>query len=365
MAAIVRHSRSNRLLASFVVTLCSCILPGFARTAPNSLLAHVSTSSIFLKSFKLALTQVKLPARKSPMKRIVNRRHFLTVSTLTTLGLCAGTAPWASAAETRKKKLLYYTCSAGFEHSVVKRNNGQLSWSERILTELGQKHGFDVECTKDGSVFDRSLDPYDVIAFYTSGMLTQPDQYKNPPMTLTGKKRLLDAITAGKGFVGIHPCTDSFHTPGKRDENQDPPDPYIAMLGGEFIRHGPQQVAAVRVSSPKFPGVEEMHGEFKALEEWYTHKNFAGDLHVILVMQTQGMQGDEYNRPPYPAAWARLHGKGRVFYTAFGHREDIWTNPVIQKHLVGGISWAFKNVDVDVTPNIQKVTPKAWVLKNP
>jgi type 1 glutamine amidotransferase len=101
------------------------------------------------------------------------------------------------------------------------------------------------------------------------------------------------------------------------------------------------------------------------MEEWYTHKNFAKDLHVILVMQTKGMKGPEYDRPPFPAAWARMHGKGRVFYTCFAHREDVWTNPVVQAHILGGLGWTMRNVNVDVTPNINKVTPEASILKSP
>jgi hypothetical protein len=45
-----------------------------------------------------------------------------------------------------------------------------------------------------------------------------------------------------------------------------------------------------------------------------------------------------------------------------GHREDIWTNPVFQQVLLGGMNWALGNVDADVTPNIGKVTPQAGVL---
>lgn len=137
------------------------------------------------------------------------------------------------------------------------------------------------------------------------------------------------------------------------------------MVGGEFIKHGPQQEATVKVVSPRFPGVQEMKGEFRLLEEWYTHKNFAKDLHVILVMETEGMKGPEYQRPPFPAAWARRHGKGRVFFTCFAHREDAWTNPVVQAHFLGGLAWTMGNVDAEVTPNLQSVTPKASVLKNP
>jgi len=42
----------------------------------------------------------------------------------------------------------------------------------------------------------------------------------------------------------------------------------------------------------------------------------------------------------YPIAWTNTYGKGRVFYTALGHRRDVWTNPMFQKHLLGGMAWA-------------------------
>jgi hypothetical protein len=101
----------------------------------------------------------------------------------------------------------------------------------------------------------------------------------------------------------------------------------------------------------------------KLKEEWYTLKNFAKDLHVILIEDNEGMKGDCYQRPPFPATWARIHRKGRVFYTSFGHRDDIWTNPRIQDIMAGGLAWAMGNVKLDIKPNINRVTPKASELR--
>ena len=263
----------------------------------------------------------------------------------------------------KKQKLLYFSRSAGFEHGAVKLKDGKPSISDRILTELGERHGFEVVCTKDGTVFDGELDQYDAIAFYTSGDLTKPNKAKTPPMSAEGKRKLLRAIGAGKGFVGFHAATDSFHSTGPRNENQSEVDPYIAMIGGEFIVHGAQQEAIIRASSPKFPGVKQFGESQKLLEEWYALKNFAKDLHVVLIEDNAGMKGDCYQRPPFPATWARIHKKGRVFYTSFGHRDDIWTNPDVQGIIAGGLAWAMGNVKVNVKPNIAKVTPKAGQLK--
>jgi hypothetical protein len=279
---------------------------------------------------------------------------------LISLGAAAGASlfPYSFVRGTEKKqRILYFTRSAGFEHSAVKRNGDELSFSEKTLTEMGKKAGFDVICSKDGRLFDGDLAEYDAIAFYTSGDLTQPNERKTPPISVDGKRKLLDAIAAGKPFIGFHAATDTWR-------GGETPDPYIKMIGGEFIGHGTQQNVPMEVVSPKFPGMEGIE-TFSMLEEWYAFKNFGDDLHVILVQDTDAMSKEHeadkrlYDRPPFPATWARMHGKGRVFYTSMGHREDVWTSDVFQRIVLGGIAWALGKVDADITPNIAAVTPKA------
>jgi type 1 glutamine amidotransferase len=135
-------------------------------------------------------------------------------------------------------------------------------------------------------------------------------------------------------------------------------DPYIKMIGGEFFSHGSQQKATMRVVDPKFPGLSGQ-SDFTLNEEWYSLKNFAPDMHVILVNETEGMRDWQYQRPAFPATWARMHGRGRVYYTSMGHREDVWENPLFQKMLLGALSWATGQAEADLTPNLQTATPKA------
>ena len=109
-------------------------------------------------------------------------------------------------------------------------------------------------------------DRYDAFLFETQGDLTQLGVDKQPPMRPEGKNVLLKAIAAGKGFVGCHCASDTFHSPGQSDKNQDAAhiDPYIAMLGGEFIRHGSQQTAWMRVVDNRFPGFNyEVQGVYQ------------------------------------------------------------------------------------------------------
>ena len=117
----------------------------------------------------------------------------------------------------------------------------------------------------------------------------------------------------------------------------------------------------MEVVDDAFPATKGMQ-DFAITDEWYALKNFAPDSHVLLVQQTAGMEGKMYHRPPYPGTWARRHGKGRVFYTSMGHREDVWTNSHFQQFLLGALAWATGNVEADVTPNFESVTPGAREL---
>ena len=292
------------------------------------------------------------------------------------LGLSLVNLAFAAFAESGKtKKILFFSKSSNFEHAVIKRKDGQPSFVEKILAELGPKHGIEFTCSKDGSLFTPEyLAQFDAFMFYTSGDLTAAGKDGNPPMTPAGKAAFLEAIKNGKGFIGTHSATDTFHTgeTAETDTNRprtwryrnlgDKADPYTRMIGAEFIIHSVQQNAKMTVADNKFPGLENRGSSFELMDEWYTLTDFSRDLHVLLVQETAGMTGIPYQRPPYPATWARMHGKGRVFYTSMGHREDVWTNPVFQEILFGGIAWATGNVDADATPNIETVTPDCWKL---
>jgi uncharacterized protein len=285
----------------------------------------------------------------------MNRREMLLTTGAAAVGLSLFPFGRVAAAD-QKKKVLYFTRSAGFEHPPVMLNGQKMSASDKALTEWGQAAGLEVVCSKDGALFDGDLDQFDGFVFYTSGDLTGKCSNPQPgePMSKEGKKRFLAAIEAGKGFVGIHSATDCFRTPGV--------DPYIAMIGGEFINHGAQQNSTMKITSPGFPGTEGLGDKFTLFEEWYALGKFAKDLDVVLVQETEGMQGPMYDRPPYPATWARMQGKGRVFYTSMGH-DQIWANKTFRQVLMGGIAWSLRNAGDDVTPNIAQITPKANELK--
>ncbi len=275
----------------------------------------------------------------------------------------------ADAVAPAKKKVLFFSKSSGFEHDAIKleMKDGKPGYAFAVLRQLGEKNNIEFTFSKDGSLFTPDyLAQFDAYFFYTTGNLTEPGTDRNPPMTEAGKAAFLKAIAEGKGFVGTHSASDTFHSPGNKDHgaarNQadgDKADDYVKMLGAEFIKHGAQQPARQIVADATFPGLSAVTADFGPNEEWYSLKNYASDLHVLLVQDVSKMKGDVYERPNYPSTWTRMHGKGRVFYTSMGHRDDVWTNPVFQTVLEGGLNWALKRVDADVTPNLATAAPKA------
>jgi uncharacterized protein len=302
----------------------------------------------------------------------MNRRELLRAAGSAAAALGLGQFPFgwrAQADETKKKRqLLAYTRSQTFEHPVVRPAKGKTKCLvEEVLADLGGKHGFEVTHTKDGRIFlTENLKKFDALFFETQGDLTKEGVDRQPPMPPEGKKAILDFVASGKGFVGSHCASDTFHSPGPPFQNQesDKIDPYLKMVGGEFIRHGGQQKAWMRVADKHFPGAHGLE-DFQLHEEWYSLKNFAPDIHVILVQDNQGMHDLDYERPNFPATWARKHDKGRVFYTSMGHREDVWTNPIFQQLLLGGLQWAFGDAEADVTPNLKTAAPHADELPKP
>jgi type 1 glutamine amidotransferase len=301
---------------------------------------------------------------RDSMKANSNRREFLRAAAVTGAGLALSKAlPGAS-----NKSVLVFTKSSGFEHDVVKRVGGKPSLVDDTVNELGNQHGFSAGVTKDGRIFDsKEFHSYAAVVFFTTGDLTMLGTDGKPPMSAKGKQALLDAVRDGMGFVGVHAASDTFHTqPDPPDLSNryiahgDQEDPYLRMLGGEFIVHGREprvQDANLIVNDAKFPGLERVTSPVSFNEEWYSMKDFMPDLHVILTLDTQGMKGECYQRAPYPVTWARMHGKGRVFYTAMGDRPENWKNNFFLKLLAGGIRWSIGTADAQLDANLEQAAP--------
>jgi len=293
-----------------------------------------------------------------------SRREFLRTVAMGSAGLALSSRLSAAS----KKSVLLFTKSSGWEHDVVKTTPGNPSVVEKCVRGLAAKHGFEVNATKDGRIFDSpEFHSYAAVFFFTTGDLTTEGTDKQPPMTVAGKKALLDAVHGGMGYVGSHAASDTFHTePDTKDlanryiAHGEQSDPYLRMVGGEFILHGRDprlQTTDVIINDPKFPGLEGVSSPVSFNDEWYSLKDFMPDIHVILTLETKGMKGEPYQRPPYPMTWARMHGKGRVFYTAIGDRPENWEIPFFVNLLGGGIRWSIGDATAKLDHNIAEAAP--------
>jgi len=298
------------------------------------------------------------------MNEFSNRREFLRAAAMTGAELALSKRLLGAS----NKSVLVFTKSSGFEHAVVKRVDGKPSIMDDTVTELGNKDGFTVGVTKDGRIFDsKEFHSYAALVFFTTGDLTTLGTDGKPPMSAKGKQALLDAVHGGKGFVGVHAASDTFHTPPDTPDlanryvaHGEQQDSYLKMLGAEFITHGREprlQDANLIVNDPKFPGLEGVTSPVSFNEEWYSLKDFTPDLHVILTLDTNGMKGEPYQRAPYPVTWGRMHGKGRVFYTAMGDRPENWKNEFFLNVLGGGIRWAIGDAKGGSDVNLKQAAP--------
>src|SRR5215471_5783817 len=107
----------------------------------------------------------------------MNRREMLirTGTAAAVLGLTRFPFGWTANQDKKKQHVLMFTRSQGFQHDVVKRGpNNELSLAENVVFELGNEHGFEVTCSKDGREFlPETLRKYDAFVFETTEDLTK------------------------------------------------------------------------------------------------------------------------------------------------------------------------------------------------
>jgi uncharacterized protein len=221
----------------------------------------------------------------------------------------------------RAAHVLVVTHTEGFRHPSIPD-------AEATLLALGLSSGlFTVSFCRTADDVSRLLVPsalveVDAIVFAnTTGNL--------PVLDLTG---LLDWIARGHGFVGVHSAADTYH---------DAP-AYLDMLGNEFLTHGNQTTVEAIVETPSHPASMPLGARFRVFDEIYkfTRAN-RGGVTMLLSLDRQPDDGAAESGQPadLPLAWAKSYGQGRVFYTALGHREDVWQNALYQQHVLGGLRW--------------------------
>ena len=189
-----------------------------------------------------------------------------------------------------------------------------------------------------------ALKGYDGVIFAnTTGNLPLPDP-----------QAFIDWIKAGHGFVGMHSASDTFH--GFK--------PFIEMIGGEFLTHGAQATVDCQNEDTKHAACKHLPASWTVHDEIYLLKSF--DRSTVHGLLTLDKEPNKKTPGDFPIAWCKEFGKGRVFYTSLGHREDMWddewkdrknskeVSKAYQQHILAGIQWSLGQAKGSAKPQKKK-----------
>jgi uncharacterized protein (TIGR03437 family) len=243
----------------------------------------------------------------------------------------------AGAAEAAAKRVLYLTATYGYRHSDA------IEASVDVFQQIARETGaLEVVHTEDVSrISADGLRDFDAVWFFTSGEL---------PLSAQQKADLLAFVRDGKGFGGSHSATDTLYTWPE----------YGELIGGIFDGHPWVREAAVDVEDPENLIVAHVAPGFQAEEEFYQFRAFSREsVRVLLTLDPRGLT--PVPDRDLPLAWTRNYGKGRVFYSAFGHFPVSFRAIPLKTMLGKALLWLTGQIEADASPRV--VTPAVSTVR--
>lgn len=233
------------------------------------------------------------------------------------------------------RKLLVFTLTKGYRHSSI-------PIGAEAIRLMGEKTGaYAAQISDDLAMFaPQNLAKFDaVLMLSTTGELFDDAELK---------KSVLEYVSGGKGWMGIHAATDCFYNWTQ----------YGEMIGGYFDGHPWHEKVAIKIDDPKHPCCAAFEGKpLDIVDEIYQFKApYSRDkLHILtsLDVTRTDMSKDGIHRTDgdFAVSWLRNFGKGRVFNCSLGHREEIYWNPIVLKHYLAGIQFVLGDLEADATPS--------------
>jgi cytochrome c len=215
------------------------------------------------------------------------------------------------------ENVLVFTRTTGFRHDSI-------AAGVQALVTLGDANGFAVEQTEDPIAFsDAGLSEYDVVVWLstTADVLDAEQQ--------AAFERY---IRAGGGWVGVHSASDTeYDWPW-----------YGQLLGGDayFRIHPAIQTAELNVEEGSHPSTAHLPATFSMEDEWYNFQaNPRASVSVLMTLNESTYVAGEGAMTDHPIAWYHEFDGGRAWYTALGHRQELYQDPRFTQHLLGGIRW--------------------------
>lgn len=165
------------------------------------------------------------------------------------------------------------------------------------------------------------------------------------------RKSLLDYVTNGGGVVAWHFAIGANrHWPEFRE-----------MLGGTFTGHPWNEEVGITVEEPGHPLSAAFEGrDFRFADEIYQYGPpfDRKKVRVLLSLDPErsNMGVKHINRPDndFPLAWVRSYGKGRVFYTSFGHRTECYWHPGLLRLYLDAIQFATGDLEAPAEPRADR-----------
>ena len=235
----------------------------------------------------------------------------------------------AAVAAAQPRKILYFSHTAGFRH-------GSIDAARDVLRTLAPAQ-FTITASEDLAIISATrLREFDAVFFYTSGELA---------FTATQKRDLLDYVRNGGGFAAAHSATDTLYTWPE----------YGELIGAYFDGHPWVQKVTIDVEDPDHPATRGLPSSFELVEEVYQHRAFdRARVRVLLTLDTRSVnlnaEGVNRQDEDFALAWVHPHGRGRVFYTALGHFDEVWHDRTVQQVLRQALRWITGLEDGDAAP---------------
>ncbi|GAB3020052.1 ThuA domain-containing protein [Cyclobacterium sediminis] len=186
--------------------------------------------------------------------------------------------------------------------------------AEKLMPILARhlfQEGINLTYTSDlKDLNEEKLRLYDGLIIYSNHEVISPEQ----------EEALRNFVEEGKGLIPIHSGSFCFQNS----------DWYIKTVGGQFSSHGSGEFSS-KITVPTHPVMEGI-SSFTTWDETYVHSQLNEDMTILMERVEDG------KKEPY--TWVREQGKGRVFYTAYGHDERTWNQPEFQELVANGILWA-------------------------
>ena len=219
--------------------------------------------------------------------------------------------------------ILVYSRTEGFRHNSIEDGIA-------ALETLGKDHGFSVVATEDPAMFSPLLlDAFSAVVFLNTTLDVLDSLQQQAFQTY---------IRSGGGFVGIHAAADTEYDW-----------PWFGELVGAYFESHPRvQPADVLITDRHHPASASLPLKWNHTDEWYNYNiNPRANVHVIAVVEEQTYEGGTMGHD-HPIAWAHEFEGGRSFYTGLGHTRESYSDPNMQRHLLGAIEWAAGRKEADV-----------------